>query len=814
MKNKNNIDKNIFHDLNLSTISLKMESKFQNILEQHRFIKNLHPKKIILFKIGAFYEMIGEDAIEMSKVLNIKIMNKSKIGNEPMCGFSIISFDEYVKKILDNGFSIAVVEESEKTSKGKSRISDRYVSNIITPSLSNLYSEYNFSSKSSYVCSVIFTKTNAIMCFFDISTGELFTEYIKLKKYDFFAKLEMYDVNELIISNDNPVNIVNLKENINIYEFTEYSEEEIENQIKEELSDKLDTKAIHFLKEMTFNEKNLFINIVKYTLKHSSSLLIKISSFERRYLTSSFKISYQTLINLSIISNIKNDKNTLFNILDETITPMGRRKLLQNIIRPSCDITVAKTRTDIIEKLIKEKDLRNFILNQLSGIDDIERISFRFINNKISKDDVIKFARSVFGIKSLFDKINEYEFLHKLKFNLANDINYLFRLTAIMFNDFEKNNEKGIEFYINQDVDDQLQHLINKRDEMNSKINDILEKIKEESGVKKLLLNTNAVYKYSFTVQNNNVEKFIQLPYISILSQNDKEVIFSHSEILKIYEDIEKNEARIDIKINKLITEYCYSISKMSNFIHKISEFVSNVDFLYSLTDIAIKYNYSKPEFVDEEIIEIEDGYHPIYSVKKNVNVVKNNFHCNQSTERTLILTGANMSGKTMYLKQIGMICFMARIGCYVPCKSMKMCNIDGIFSRIGGRDDLYNNKSTFFIEMEEMAEMLNYSSNKSICLIDELGRGTSFRDGYEIAKKMILYLNNNKKSFTVCSTHIHELTSIEASFNEIKNYYFDAKINQNGNIFYEHKIKKGIFDSSFAFFVAKMSGVPDEVFD
>ncbi|QED23785.1 MutS-related protein [Candidatus Deianiraea vastatrix] len=670
-----------------------MSEKELDIISQYNEVKRANMDKIVLFKIGAFYEIIGNDAIKIAPILNLKETSKKYRGQMfPMCGFPVGAQSEYVRRLLENGFSIVIVNEKEISGKVKQK-RERFVSDIVTPSISHLQEEFSYSQNSSYIASIGMLNKNAAILFIDISVGESFIEYCLPNRDSLMKKLFLYEAKEVLIKDDFPVNIDIFGINVIRISNSMICENDC-------------IQNINGVQNLTHSEKMLFWQVLCYIENINPDVKFSINSIEKRYNHNQIYIPTSTILNLNIASDKIRNNNTLFYLLNKTLTPMGAR-MLKSILTQPKQININE-RLDIIEYLIRKEDLMNDIAQNLRNIYDFDRLIFRLINKTPNKNDFIKFIQSIYHSVEL--------------------INVL-----------------------------------------------LLERL------------------------------FIS--EINIASSYGKQIFQEISSIIPYSDNIEFQDYDIPLDKIKAISDI---IRDNIVLIKKISNFIGVIDTLYSLSFCSKENNWVRPQIIENDEIYIKNGYHPIYkSLFSDTKVVENDY-ISDKKNRTFIITGTNMSGKSLYLKQVGLICFMSQIGCYVPCSEMKIGKLSAIISRIGGFDAMEDGKSTFYVELEEIADMIYHADDNSLCLIDELGRGASFEDGLEISTKVLVHLHKYAKTRVLCSSHIYQITELEGKISGITNYHFKANINIHGTLEFTYLLEKGTAKQSILKEIARIAGIPE----
>lgn len=680
-----------------------LNSKLIGAIDQYKLIKKAHENKIILFQIGAFYEVFGEDSLICSKILGIKQTSK-KYKNDliPMCGFSTKVKNEYIKKLLSSGKSIVLIEEKKKTEIDAEKTNiKRFVSDILTPSTCHINQNYSYSNENSYIASIFPFGKNIVILFFDISTSEAFFEYTKYHQDSILKKLAIYNCKEVVYSD-------NLSFDINFFHLTSTKIEK--NHIIYDYE--AEESMINGFNNLLTEEKHAFYIIFEYLKRLNKSFEFSITEIIKRYDGNKIYMPLSAISSLNIIDlNNSNQENefSLFGILNNTKTELGSRFLKAMLVYP-INIEI-ELRHKIIEYFLQNEEFLLNITSSISGINcDIERSFFRILNQSENIDMINLFFENLKSICEI-------------------NINFI-----------------------------------------DQNIYNIPSKIK---------------------LANSNVKK-----YFLFNSLSDLDAVKNKKLIIKIAAACVKDFAK-DILI----------IAKFFGFLDAIS----SCAFLFK------KLDWKKPEIDYRNKIEIKESYHAILHAKKffkvNHKLVANDFSVSGDGIKRLVITGANMSGKSLYLRQIGICVLLSQIGFYVPCEYMKIGKVDAILTRIGYGDDLSLGKSTFYIEMEDIAEMTHTSSSRSLCLIDEIGRGTSFEEGLEISKRILKYLKNFNNAYIVCTTHVHELAEFAEQNLGFCNKHLEA-FEQDGDLFFTHKVKNGISKKSFVKNVAKQVNMPKDFFD
>ncbi len=790
------VSESLVVDLNILNVNMVP------IIKQYLKIKKKYPKILLFYQIGDFYELFYDDAKKVSYLLNISLTKKKFVRQKdvPMAGVPLRTADMYISKLINLGESVVLCNQvlDEKNDINKKLIV-RKVARIITP---GTVSEDKFlnSFKDNYIAS-IWSKNNKCIfgySFLDISSGR-------------FYILEIYGLDRLkhYLLNTNPSEIICCRDSyflkdikwLNCFKYVSKNKFNFNKNyliLKNHfgLSD-LSSFGIHS-NHLGINPAGCILNYIK------STQFVNFSYINKLKLINDSKFIFMdsfTVKNLELIDSISGDyKNTLFNVLNNVVTPMGRRMLKRWILFPIRDINKLYSRHNIMEFLRSKFIKIRFIF---SKIGDIERILGRISLKTVISSDLINLKNylfqilnfvSLFKFKSNIKIIDFFIFNKKIISNIINLID-----NSISDPDLDKKN------LIIKGYNDKLDNLYKSLLDYKNKILLIEKKEKKKTKIKSLFLNRNNIYGYYIQI-NKNDSNLVPKYYIKLqtLKHSSKYMISD----LKIYENKLINLKRKINFLEKNIFNHIISIIlKNINYLKIISNNVSKLDVLMSFLDRSYVLNYKKPIFTSSNILKIINGRHPI--VERNVNnvFIPNNLIFDEKN-RFLVITGPNMGGKSTYMRQIVLICIMAYIGSYVPADSLVIGPIDKILTRIGFSDDITNNKSTFMVEMNEISSIINNATFNSIILIDEMGRGTSYFEGVSLAWSCLYYIVKYIKSMLLFATHFYELTNMSNILCNIKNIYFDYII-KNNDLILLYKIKDGVCCKSFSLNIFKKIGFP-----
>ena len=783
---------------------MKSKVKETPLMSQYNRIKAKYPENILLFRVGDFYETFGSDAIIASKILDIVLTKRANgSSNIELAGFPYHSLQTYLPKLVRSGNKVAICEQLEDPKMTK-KIVKRGVTEIITPGVTFNDNTLEI-KKNNFLASVYFDKLFGIS-FLDVTTGDFFT----------------YEGNEIsitrLINSFNPKEILISKTQINELKnkFKSFYKTEIDDWIFDYdfniniLNEHFNTKS---LKGFGINDmKNSIVTAgvcLHYIKETSNNNIFHINSISRIDNKSNVWIDQFTIKNLEIINKNSEDLS-LIDIIDSTNTPMGSRLLKRWVLFP---LTCKK---DIIERhkkvqLLKDDQaLRLFIDEKLKFISDIERICSKIATTKISP-------------KSCVDLMNSSIFINEIKVYLNNSLDFK-KISA------EINSLENLINIINHTIVENPPALVSKGNFIKNGVNvelDELRKVKrnteiyldnllkeeiEKTEISSLKIGFNNIFGYYFEVRNTHKEKVPD-------NWTRKQTLVSAERYIN--EELKELEIKIlssNSRIQEIeLSEYEILIEKLNEFVNDIksnSNIISTIDCLLSFSKVSIDNNYVRPKIIDKVSIEIKNGRHPI--IEKSLPIgeryIPNNIILNKDNQQILMITGPNMSGKSAVLRQTALIVILAQIGCFVPAEKAKIGIFDKIFTRVGASDNISSGESTFMVEMNETASIVNNLSKRSLIILDEIGRGTSTYDGISIAWAIAKYIHDiDYKPLTLFATHYHELNEMEKKYSRIKNFHVSIK-NLGDKILFLRKLIKGGTSHSFGIHVGKMAGLPAQI--
>ena len=789
----------------------KDAKKITPLMQQYNAIKAKYPDALLLFRVGDFYETFGEDAIQASKILDI-ILTKRGAGSQSeteLAGFPHHSLNLYLPKLVKAGLRVAICDQLEDPKKTK-KIVKRGVTELVTPGLASVDGVL-YPKKNNFLAS-IFISNNIGISFLDISTGEFL---LSQGDSEYIAKL---------LANFNPSEILIAKQQKKIFnekfgEFynlffldewvynSDFANELIQKQFK---TNSIKGFGIKDLNEGVISTAGI-LHYLSETQHHRLSHITKIN---RIPIDGHVWLDRFTVRNLEIFHPNNFEGKCLIDVIDNTISPMGGRLLKRWLALPSTDKDLISQRHNIVDHFISEDEHRNFVCELLSSLSDIERLVSKIATKKITPRELYNLKESLNSIKPLKNKLKKTSCkdLNKLINSLSSCEDFIKIIDKTLSENPPVNINKGNS--ISSEFSDELKELRSLSKNNKDYLDDMLKQQSEITNIPSLKISSNNVFGYYIEVRNTHKEK---VPESWIRKQTLVNAERYITEELKEYESkiLGAEERIMELEI-KFFDELLDSCQLFIREIQNNSVLIAQLDCLASFSNLSISKNYVRPEINDSFEIEIINGKHPVIESQLPIDkpYIPNSISLNKEKQQIIMITGPNMSGKSAILRQTAIICLLAQIGCFVPAEKLKMGIIDKIFTRVGASDNISMGESTFMVEMNETALILNNISERSLILLDEIGRGTSTYDGISIAWAISEYLHHHKsKPKTLFATHYHELNQMADSFERIKNFNVSIK-EENNQILFLRKLIPGSSEHSFGIHVAKMAGMPKDVLD
>ncbi len=778
-------------------------------MKQYRDIKSKYPDSILLFRVGDFYETFHEDAVIASKVLGIILTKRGAGSNSEtkLAGFPYHSLDTYLHKLVKAGHRVAICEQLENPKLTK-KIVKRGVTDLITPGVA-LNDEILSRKTNNFLAAVNINKSRFGISFLDISTGEFLVsegddEYV-------LNLIQNFSPKEILISKDDSKKFNN---NINndYFFFVEDWFINFDTSIKK-INDHFKistTKGFGISKD---NQGIISASMILHYLEDSHKKdLTHIKKLTPISENSCLIMDRFTLSNLEILTSKFSEGKSLLDIVDKTKTPMGSRLLRRWLCFPSIDVKEINLRYEIVDEISKFFINDNQFINAFNSVIDLERVVSKLANMRVNPRELSNLKLSLKKVDFIKNSIgnSKSKFLKKIsKEFLKNDL-VIKTLNHYINDDVPVNISKGgvIKKGVNKELDKYRDLLDNGKQHLNK----ILEREINNTQIPSLKINFNNVFGYYLEVTNVHKDK---VPENWIRKQTlvnaeryiTEELKDYESKILSAEEKISLLESKeYQILINKLIP----SISSIQQNAVKIAY----LDCLISFSETASTYNYVKPTVNNGNDFEVYDSRHPVieHSLEETKSYIPNDIILNKNDQQILMITGPNMSGKSAILRQTALITILAQIGSFVPASKLKMGYIDKIFTRVGASDNISQGESTFMVEMLEAASIVNNISDRSLILLDEIGRGTSTYDGISIAWGITQFIHEHiNKPVTLFATHYHELNMMNESFKRIKNYNVQVK-ETSSDVIFLRKLIPGGSAHSFGIHVAKMAGMPEKI--
>lgn len=762
--------------------------KYTPMIEQYLKIKKEYQDMFLFYRLGDFYEMFFEDAVRASKILEITLTARDGGAEKiPMCGVPFHSSAGYIDTLVNNGYKVAICEQVSEPGQGK--IVERKVVQVITP---GTYMNYKNFDENNFLGSAYIKDNNIYFAFCDIMTGDSRCTILKT----------MEDLQDEVLKN-------NIKEVISI----EGQKLDISAYITEvEESDNLSKDKTNNLKDK--NLKLCADILLDYIEKTQNKDISSLKNFEVYFKDKFVYMTNYSIRNLEVTQNMANGskKGSLLSIVDKTSTAAGSRKLKNWLENPLLDINEIKKRQEIVGDFVKHYFEKSDVKTSLKEVYDLERISTKVSYNIVSPKELLNLKKTLKQIPQIKNILKGFD-SEKLV-DIANNIDELEDLHDFL--------EKTIHEEAGQTVKDgnviklgfneELDSYKNASKNGNKVLLEIEEREKNRTGIKNLKVGYNKIFGYFIEISKVGLKSVdpTELGYHRKQTLSNCERFISE-ELKQVEEHIVNSKTKIEELELQLFQDVKIKIHEYIPRLQRVANTLSDIDVFVSLSDVAEEYGYVKPDFNDNNVIDIVDGRHPI--VERNVSAdsyISNDCKV-EKDENILLITGPNMSGKSTYMRQLALIVILAQIGSFVPASSASLPVFDKIFTRIGASDDLAGGKSTFMVEMIEAKNALVESTANSLLIFDEIGRGTSTYDGIALAQSILEYINNTIKCKTLFSTHYHELTKLENITEGIKNIHVSAK-EDHGKLIFLYKINEGPIEKSYGIHVAQLAHLPNDV--
>jgi len=791
------------------TTKIKKQKKETPLMGQYNRIKAKHPDAILLFRIGDFYETFGEDAIKTSKILGIVLTARNNGGSKiELAGFPYHSLDTYLPKLVRAGQRVAICEQLEDPKLTK-KIVKRGVTELVTPGVS--YNDLVLeNSKNNFLASVVYGVKNLGISFLDISTGEFLIAEGNREYID--KLLQSFSPAEVLFQKENRKDFVHdFGEKHNTFAIdnwvftTDYSTELLLKQF--------DTPTLKGFGIEQMKQGKVAAGVILHYLQETEhNLTGHIASISRIEKEHHLWMDKFTIRNLELFYSPNEGAKTLVDVLDNTISAMGSRLLKRWVALPLKDEKPINKRLEVVEYLMQNNEFASLIKEQISQIGDLERTISKVATARISPRECMQLKIALQALVPIKDACQNSS--EKTIKNIGKQIDVCLEIKEKLEKQLHPNPpallSKGN--VINVGVNSELDELRDIATSGKEILQQILERESKATGIPSLKISFNNVFGYYLEVRNMHKDK---VPEDWIRKQTLVSAERYITEELKEYESkILTAEEKIKELEQKLYQDLVLSLTKFIAPIQLNARLIAKLDCLYCFAFISKKYNYKKPIIDNSKSLLIKGGRHPVIErqLKAGESYVPNNTQLDRNNQQIIMITGPNMSGKSALLRQTALIVLMAQIGCFVPAEAAQIGIVDKIFTRVGASDNISMGESTFMVEMNETASILNNISERSLILLDEIGRGTSTYDGVSIAWAIAEFLHEHpSKAKTLFATHYHELNEMTNSFERIKNYNVSVK-EIDGKIIFLRKLKKGGSAHSFGIHVAQMAGMPNQI--
>ena len=783
----------------------KTTQKETPLMAQYNSIKAKYPDAVLLFRVGDFYETFGQDAVRTSQILGIVLTKRNNGGSHTeLAGFPHHSLNSYLPKLVRAGLRVAICDQLEdpKMTKG---IVKRGVTELVTPGVT--FNEQILTTKeNNFLLSIHHEKEKYGMALVDISTGEF------------------------LVSEGNSDKLMHIIHTFSPSEIIYQRKTELPNRIKDKNSFALEDWAYqypfayekltnHFktksLKGYGIEEFPLAITaagaIFAYLVEDTHHALIQhITKIQNIPQDDYLMMDGFTLRNLEIIHSNHHEGKSLLDIIDRTTTPMGGRLLRRRMILPLKSVNEINRRLSLIEFFNKEENLKYNIYELLKSISDLDRLLGKLAAERISPKELGNFRNSLISIEKIKELLLPYPDALAWITPLHSHKELIDFLQSHLNEELPVSINKGN--VIKEGVSEELDKLRNLLYSGKSYLDEMCQRESERTGISSLKIDFNNVFGYYIEVRNTHKDK---VPENWIRKQTLVNAERYITEELKEYESqilgAEEKIAQLEHLLYKKIEE---QVLVHMDTIQNNSKTIAEIDCAVGLSELAIAENYTKPIINEDFAINIQEGRHPVIekSLPLGEKYIPNDIFLDQDTQQIMMVTGPNMSGKSAVLRQTAIICLLAQIGSFVPAKHAEIGVLDRIFTRVGASDNISAGESTFMVEMNESANILNNITERSLILLDEIGRGTSTYDGISIAWAIAEYLHQHPtQPKTLFATHYHELNEMQNSFSRIKNYHIAIQENKN-NVIFLRKLVTGGSEHSFGIYVAKLAGMPTKV--
>ena len=780
------------------------------LMKQYKEIKSNFEDSILFFRLGDFYEMFFEDAVKASRELGLTLTSRNKEKNVdiPLAGVPFHSADSYITKLVSKGYKVAICEQTEDPKMAKG-IVKREVVKIITPG-TVVDVEALDAKSNNYLMSILKIENKFGIAYIDITTGEF--KVTEVEKDDDFVKLfneiNKIEPKEVLVTEDFYGEI---KEKLDDFLQKNDSVVTFVNKVRDSAKYLMDYFEIVSLESYGIKDKKAIIGAAAMALDYAATMQVEheltVEKIEFVNISNYAEINAITSRNLELLKNQREKTvyGSLLWVLDECKTSMGTRLLKRFINNPLLNIEKIRKRQEDVQYFIDNILIREDLREKLENIYDLERLLGKIIFGSENGKDLTALKKTIKSAVEIMKILGNTDFFRNI------DANILFECYKIIDDSINEDapfsvREGGIIKYGYNAELDEIRNIMNSGKDF---LLDIEQREREATGIRNMKIKFNKVFGYFIEITKANLD-MVPEHYIRKQTLSNSERYITPE--LKKYEDtIINSKAKIEDLEYHLFKEISGKLKEHRKILSELAERLAYIDVMVSFAVSAIENDYAKPEMNEEYSFEIEGGRHPVVEKLIGRTDYVSNDTVFTEKESFVVLTGPNMSGKSTYMKQIALISIMAQIGSFVPAKKANLSVIDKYLTRIGASDDILTGQSTFMVEMSEVSNILNNATEKSLIILDEVGRGTSTTDGVSIATAISMYIHDKIGAKTVFATHYHELTDLENKFAHIVNYRIEVDEKQ-GKVMFLRNIVKGGADKSYGIEVAKLAGLPKEI--
>ena len=779
--------------------------------KQYLRIKSDHKDEILLFRMGDFYETFDEDAQIVSRELEIALTSREmgKGQKVPLAGIPYHALEGYLTRLINRGFRVAICEQTSDPSTSKG-IVDREVVRIVTPG-TVIEDSLLQQGSNSFLMAVVVRGEEAGISVVDITTSDFLTTQLKSDRIE--SEIARLSPKEILLGTEWSGNISSYTATVaTIVDISNFDPVNSATKVKEFFGvATLESFGCHGLPLAT----QAAGAILEYLKSHQKDALLGITNLQTYSVNEFMVLDRQTRRNLELFlaGRWDSDESSLFSILDRTSTPMGGRLLQTWIGKPLLSVSDIEIRQEAVEWFFSSETRRRNVMEILKNISDLERLSTKVATRRATPRDLIGITKSISIIPNLIDLLSNGDDSHKIHFarDIFRDHSELLTTLSSALNDDPPTtvgDGNAIKPGYSKELDKLKGELLAAQKQMASLESDE----REKTGIKTLKVGFNRVFGYYIEVSRSHVDS---VPEHYVRKQT---LVGGERYITPRMKELEAQiltaRDRISFMESEVFSKICEVVSLEVSKLKQSAEALALIDVFNSFAVVAQNENYTKPNLNRSGRIHIEEGRHPVVeNITTKSMFISNDTDLNLEESQIIILTGPNMSGKSTYLRQVGLITLMAQIGSYVPAKSANISVVDRIFTRVGLQDDLTAGQSTFMVEMVETASILNQATRHSLIILDEIGRGTSTYDGLAIARSVAEHLHNssNLGCKTLFATHYHEMTSLSSELSRAKNYHVSVT-EDNGNIVFLRRIVEGGADRSYGVHVARLAGIPSSI--